>query len=159
MEAIGESKIDILVIRIILVFQLNSCTRAPTFLYALPDYSEERATASTFTITKITSSKLAPLITKRGQMLINIIFFLVIEIIKYLIKPLSDALIRQYLSTSPSVEKPDFAHGTKAAIKVIMQHPEPLKTIFEDKPRKYKRKSDGFWELIDVRNSKLFQLQ
>jgi hypothetical protein len=88
MEAIGESKIDIRVIRIIIVFQQNSCTRVPTFLYALPDYLEERATASTFTITKITSSKLAPLITKRGQMLINIIFFLVTEIIKYLIKPL-----------------------------------------------------------------------
>ena len=158
MAAIGESKIDlILVIRRILVFQQNSCTRAQTFLSALPDYSEERATASTFTITKITSSKLAPLIIKRGQMLINIIFFLVIKIIRYLKKPLADALIRQYLSTSPSVEKPDFAHGTKAAIKVIMQHPEPLKTIFEDKPRKYKRKSDGFWELIDVRNSKLFR--
>ena len=82
-----------------------------------------------------------------------ILNFLVIYSLKYLINPISDALIRQYLSTSPSVEKPDFAHGTKAAIKVIMQHPEPLKTIFEDKPRKYKRKSDGFWELIDVRNS------
>lgn len=61
-----------------------------------------------------------------------------------------DALIRQYLSTSPNVEKPDFAHCTKEAIKVIMQHPEPLETFFQNKVRKYKRKSDGFWELIDV---------
>lgn len=70
-----------------------------------------------------------------------------------------DALIRQYLSTSPSVEKPDFAHGTKAAIKVILEHPDPLTTIFQNKARKYKRKSDGFWELIDVRNSSSFQLR
>ncbi|CBY21281.1 unnamed protein product [Oikopleura dioica] len=70
---------------------------------------------------------------------------------KYYLLP--DALIRQYLSTSPSVEKPDFAHGTKAAIKIIMEHPDPLKTIFDEKPRKYKRKTDGFWELLDNSNT------
>ena len=59
-----------------------------------------------------------------------------------------DALIRQYLSTSPTVEKEDFAHSTKEALKVLITHPEPLKTIFaNNQPLRYKRKSDGFWEL------------
>jgi len=40
-----------------------------------------------------------------------------------------------------------------------MEHPDPLKTIFDEKPRKYKRKTDGFWELLDVRKSKLLQRQ
>ena len=44
----------------------------------------------------------------------------------------SDALVRQYLSTSPEVEKEDFAHTTKQALKCILEHPDPLKSIFKD---------------------------
>jgi len=61
---------------------------------------------------------------------------------------LPDALIRKYLSTSPEVEKEDFAYGTKEALKCILQHPNPLESKFiDEQPLKYYRKPDGFWEL------------
>ena len=60
----------------------------------------------------------------------------------------SDAWIRQYLSTSPDVEKEDFAHTTKEALKVFLTHSNPLKTKFiGERPLRYERKPDGFWEL------------
>ena len=59
-----------------------------------------------------------------------------------------DALIRKYLSTSPDVEKEDFAYGTKEALKCILEHPNPLESKFiGEQPLKYYRKPDGFWEL------------
>jgi protein N-terminal asparagine amidohydrolase len=59
-----------------------------------------------------------------------------------------DAWIRQYLSTSPAVEKEDFVQGTKAALVTILEHPKPLKSKFpNNKPLKYCRKQDGFWRL------------
>ena len=59
-----------------------------------------------------------------------------------------DAWIRQHLSTSPDVEKEDFAHGTKEALKCILTHPNPLKSKFiGERALRYERKPDGFWEL------------
>lgn len=60
---------------------------------------------------------------------------------------LPDALIREYLSTSPSAERADFAYSTKEALKVFIAHPEPLVSFFGNQPRKYYRNDDGLWEL------------
>lgn len=72
------------------------------------------------------------------------------QVEKILLQP--DAWIRQHLSTSPEVEKEDFAHTTKESLKCILTHPQPLKTKFiGERPLRYERKPDGFWE---VKNSR-----
>ena len=50
-----------------------------------------------------------------------------------------DRFILENMSTSPKVEPEHFCSNIKSAVKLVLEHPEPLKTLFpHNKARKYK---------------------
>lgn len=63
----------------------------------------------------------------------------------------SDEDVLENLSTSPHCEPPDFVAMTRATLKHILTHPEPLVTVFPGgRPRVYKRQAGvEFWTSVD----------
>ena len=47
-----------------------------------------------------------------------------------------DAFLLKNMSTSPKVEPPDFCAGMRRATKMVLDHPEPLKTVFRNNTAK-----------------------
>lgn len=61
-----------------------------------------------------------------------------------------DHVLLKYFSTSPEQEPPDFIHNLKRTFKIMIEHPEPLRTYFKDmKPLVYVKLEDGSWQLVD----------
>ncbi|KAI0207114.1 Protein N-terminal asparagine amidohydrolase [Lamellibrachia satsuma] len=67
---------------------------------------------------------------------------------------LSDAQIRQYLSTSPEQEPPHFENHVRKALTVLKNHPKPHRTLFpNDAPRCYAMDENGQWNGSNHRKS------
>lgn len=62
---------------------------------------------------------------------------------------LPDQFIRQHLSTSPEQEPKHFEASVRAALVQMRDYPEPLKSVFKEKPHLFKKEPDGKWTNID----------
>ncbi|XP_041363947.1 protein N-terminal asparagine amidohydrolase-like [Gigantopelta aegis] len=61
-----------------------------------------------------------------------------------------DYIIRQNLSTSPAQEPEHFEASVRASLHQMLDHPEPMKTVFSDgKPRTYTKQPDGEWKRVE----------
>ncbi|KAK7003923.1 protein N-terminal asparagine amidohydrolase [Biomphalaria glabrata] len=62
---------------------------------------------------------------------------------------LSDEQLKRFLSTSPDQEPENFVQNVRASLICIRDCPNPMKTIFHGRPRRYnKDSSTGEWKLI-----------
>ncbi|XP_032831995.1 protein N-terminal asparagine amidohydrolase [Petromyzon marinus] len=65
----------------------------------------------------------------------------------WLVQP--DDVIRQFLSTSPLVEPPDFAANMRQLMRFMLLHPEPSEAIFPaGAARRYRRGPRGSWQRV-----------
>ncbi|XP_072168214.1 protein N-terminal asparagine amidohydrolase-like [Diadema setosum] len=57
-----------------------------------------------------------------------------------------DSFIRRHMSTSPDVEPPYFENHIRAALRWVLDHPNPAQTVFPgNKPRIYRKDKEGEW--------------